>query len=961
MAALAEKQKDDRLIQETAKKMRNSSLRLSSSFDSIERERGAGQEESWNAEERLAKATRTGSMGHIIKYSQYVSKKDIRKLGVDKQALLRVVLDEEMQQKCALNFPMILLYLAMFIVTFQLHYGISYIFLQENQMRKSVLTPTEEIASKEDIFNWMSTTVVPYLWSSNNMNSGGKQYSTEWPTAHQELVGGFYLKTVRGSKSKCKETSIAEFDCFNEGTSVAANDPIFSGWSRSERRLLDLLQEKQRTVARWGGWFRRLTSAMGRRTAADQLEARERVQKRVRQARSSRPVKRVSLKESRRIREMQQALLDEEIEEEHRKHEERRLESASAHLLDSIPTMSSYKDVYRYAIPMSMSQNFVQAQLVDWQKPGKELITNTTLVLTIGFMLRNPDFNLGMLSNAEISFSFSRSGTIFVEQHFYTANLKSMMLVMGLLGLWAVILLAFTITSSFRLHTAITHGDVCSYFLHVPNFFEWLLVVVGWMILGFVLSERTNISWFNTQWEEYLRSRQMIPQITLNEFDRAWVDKFQSRIHTMNQIDEFGQIFVAFYHIFLVFHVLMASQGHPRMAIVFNTISQGFNDLVHLFIVFAIIFFAFVLMGMLLFGTRMEMFSTIKASLGYCMQIVLQRQYDNETIQQFDYFTSLLWIVSFVIIVVLVVVNIVLAMIFDNYGDIVNTITERDTIFHTFRRQWHHFRNYSTWVSNSKIIRSLSKAGRGELITKTRLMQLIPQMTNDQIDELYDTVKLRLVTTVVRTKKNLVPEALAAILLGVEDLRTGVRMMSYHQSTEKTEPKRETKFGSRVTTGVNGFAGDTTTARMSEYPTGATGAADTEAKNEEDDHLLGDDDLIPPQNCPVWVQDGLMKHLNKRQNVMDQLFLQIQQIRREFSRRGLGTNCDEIPIEEPEQPEREGSKRLDPSLTGEHMKPMITPGQERPKPMAQEPRPTFTPGSFGIARRMRRKNADHYP
>lgn len=936
LTAYKEKQKDDATMNQASRQ-----IRQSGSYDSLEKANEQGLEDTWNAEDRLARATRGANMGHIVKYAQYVSQKDIKKLGVEKNALIKVAVDEDWQSRFVVNFPLTVAYLIFFMLIFQEHYGVSFVYLQENQMRQSVIQPSSSVRVKEDIFRWMDTTLVPYLWSSSNVMPGGPHYSTEWATSNQELVGGFMIKTVRGPMEKCRDSLVQRYDCFDEFTSVTANDQVFNnGWSQQTRRLEEVYKEYMTPqgsdfISRFG-----MGSVLGK-----EIQARDRVRQKVFEARrnaTANGVKRVSLAESKRVRKREQAAAQAE---------KRRLEVVNAHMMDSVPNVANFARLYQFFVPMSMTLQEVKDLLRDWQSEETPLITNTTIVLTISFLVRNPDFQRGMLTQGETSFIFSRGGTIYQETHFSTMLLTTSRLVTLGLIVWGFILLVFTLASSFKLHAAISHGDVCSYFMHFNNFWEWMLVVVGWTIMILVLAERFGVAKFNRQWEEYTNFRQSASQITIKEFDRSWLQKFEANVRSLALLDENGQLGVAFYHIFLVFRILMTSQGHPRLAIVVNTISQGFNDLVHLFIVFCIITISFVFMGHILFGTRMAPFSTIKGSLGYCMQIVLQREYDNDTIQEVDYFTSFLWIAAFVIIVVLVVVNIVLAMIFDNYGDVTNQITSRDTIWHTARRKWNHFRHYNSWVSNSNIIRALSKTSSSELITKQKLIQLIPQITNEQIDELYDTVKLRLVTSVVRTKKNIVPEALAAILISVEDLRSGVRMMSKYGALEDTKPKRSAskpKPSGPVSSGgeesdVQGEDGGETA------PLSGTIGAET-----ADDQMLDEDPNIAPKVCPFWVKDGLVKHLHKRQAAMDQLFLQIQQIHTEIRKRGLGTNCDEIPLEEPEQPSREGSKRLDPSLTGMNMKPMISPGQERSASMAAMPRRAIAPGSFGVAKRFGR-------
>jgi len=840
-------------MRKAERNMKTSGLRRSRSTVSVLK-----FEDHWTGEERLAHATSAGGLQNLVKYTKTVVNADIRKVGVDKLQLMRVILDDELQRKTCIMFPLIILYFSLFAAVFQVHYGVSYINLQESQLRTAFAEKATTVNTASDIFNWMEADLLPYLWSCPNVDGNGGSRSGSFASAEQELVVGVTLRTSRGPSRECTGQLLGQQGCLPESPNIRSNDPVFNGWDSDSRRLAAVRGQRRGAAAR-------------------------------------------------------------------------RLDVAKAHLKDSIPAALDAANAYSYVIPMSMTLEQATETLATWKQPDRLLITNATTMFGVSFMLRNSELDNGILSSVYISFLFSRGGQVYTEVLFESTVMRTRPIVLGAIIIWAILLVCFTVLDSVHILAALKQGDCCAYFLHFENLFEWSLLTLGWFIVAMLTAERLGMNKFNEQWDEYQSFRATADQTTIQDFDRSWLSKMESNVRMTGALDGYAQMLVSFYHIALLFRFLIASRGHPRLAVVVNTLQRGFDDLVHLFIVFVIIFISFVMAGHILFGHRMSDFSSVKGSLSYCVQIVLQREYEGDRITEEDPVTATIWIWSFVVLVVLVVVNIVLAMIFDNYGQVRMLVTDKDTVWHAARYLFMQLRNLSTWVSNHNLMVALHGTGSAP-VNVLGLQQLCPGIPQQQIDHLFDTAKLRLVTSVLHGNKNIMPEAIASILLSVEDLRYGVEIMAgpapgrqAGQSYASTKSKTWSSTGSF-------------------YSRQATEMGDSAQPSPE----------TPPDDVPTWVKDGLLVHLKKRQTAMDHLYLQMQQIQGELHKRGIGKGSVNIPLPEPEQPSREGSTRLGPSTTGRNMQPVITPGKGRTRSVVRRPRETTVPTGRSIVQRLGR-------
>merc|ERR1719456_406518 len=114
---------------------------------------------------------------------------------------------------------------------------------------------------------------------------------------------------------------------------------------------------------------------------------------------------------------------------------------------------------------------------------------------------------------------------------------------------------------------------------------------------------------------------------------------------------------MAQYLLFLMFRFLVSFAVQPRLATVTNTLKAVLPDLLHFLIVFFPTFLAYVISGNLIFGRRMENFATIQASFATSFRIIMECEYDWETLAAEYYWTTAMWIWSFIVLIVLILLN----------------------------------------------------------------------------------------------------------------------------------------------------------------------------------------------------------------------------------------------------------------------------------------------------------------
>merc|ERR1740121_3419640 len=170
--------------------------------------------------------------------------------------------------------------------------------------------------------------------------------------------------------------------------------------------------------------------------------------------------------------------------------------------------------------------------------------------------------------------------------------------------------------------------------------------------------------------------------------------------------------------------------------------------MMHFLVVFLPTFMAYVISGNLLFGRRIQDFSTIQASTGTCFRIVVENEFEWEQLSEEHFVTSAIWVWSFLIVVVLIMLNMVLAIMLDVYNEVRQAVDSADSVFlflsQTVRRLW----KSREWIGEGALVDLLSEMDGTTTITKADIKEMLPEITNTQLDMLFqackDTMKFRL-------------------------------------------------------------------------------------------------------------------------------------------------------------------------------------------------------------------------
>jgi len=295
-------------------------------------------------------------------------------------------------------------------------------------------------------------------------------------------------------------------------------------------------------------------------------------------------------------------------------------------------------------------------------------------------------------------------------------------------------------------------------YITLPNGVTWFSVLSFLVICVIWVSHLVKVG--------TLREKLEIARTT-SGLDETWTD--QERMEAIELAEEtIAEFFtfrtvLAFYPFVIMTRLFKAFSAQPRLSIVTLTLSKAFTDVSHFGLVFVVIFMAFCISGMMLFGCELEGFAEIgRAMTSTFMAMLGDADVDAMTTvgrTSFNvWFWAFIWLVNFILL------NMLLAIIMDVHSEVKGSIgPNAETLVSQAIRVYYRKKGIyqGTRVGLPKILECLltleaSKAADAdgescpsvpELCTVTDLVRIVPNLQDAQaalvLESAYDLARQR--------------------------------------------------------------------------------------------------------------------------------------------------------------------------------------------------------------------------
>ena len=233
-----------------------------------------------------------------------------------------------------------------------------------------------------------------------------------------------------------------------------------------------------------------------------------------------------------------------------------------------------------------------------------------------------------------------------------------------------------------------TTGTYSAYFASVWNYVDvasiglHVLTIVMWLMYGLNLAAK------------------FAPEIHYDIYKNLEASAFITNLKVPNQMVEMGSMFLEMKRLVEYLQLYMTLSGlnimlilgrilklmdfQPRLGVITHTLALATSDLIHFFVIFAMIFMGYAFTGHVIFGYASSHFADITASVNSLFQNLLGDityfMEDFKTSNGIYFYLAMIYFYSFNIFVFMILFNFLLAIICDAFGEVKANASESASV-----------------------------------------------------------------------------------------------------------------------------------------------------------------------------------------------------------------------------------------------------------------------------------------
>jgi len=285
--------------------------------------------------------------------------------------------------------------------------------------------------------------------------------------------------------------------------------------------------------------------------------------------------------------------------------------------------------------------------------------------------------NYGLISLVTVNFFFNRAGHIYKNIHVQSSwanHYFGDIMEIGVMILcdvtWLVALTYIAAHEVKELISVICRSNqpwYMSIWMEYLAFWEavdWASIICAYAVLALYIRLMLETSDTNSMMQDLAQQDQL--SLTRAESERQSELMF-NKVESLVRAEADSRTSLMFYPMVVMFRLFKSFDAQPRLSVVSKTLVHSSQDMLHFFIVFLSLFVCLCVNGVLLFGKEYQDFATVGRSLISCFRAMLG-EWDWDEMKTVGRTLAGLWISIFVIIVVVLLLNMLLAILMDAYG-----------------------------------------------------------------------------------------------------------------------------------------------------------------------------------------------------------------------------------------------------------------------------------------------------
>eukprot|EP00929_Paragymnodinium_shiwhaense_P045110 TRINITY_DN2308_c0_g1_i7.p1 TRINITY_DN2308_c0_g1~~TRINITY_DN2308_c0_g1_i7.p1 ORF type:complete len:907 (+),score=267.77 TRINITY_DN2308_c0_g1_i7:130-2850(+) len=361
----------------------------------------------------------------------------------------------------------------------------------------------------------------------------------------------------------------------------------------------------------------------------------------------------------------------------------------------------------------------------------------------------NPD--LGVYTHIIMNVWFPPNGMLvpYVSMSSFPAEPYQFKSVMAADATWFLLWIHLVVVTVLGLVKAKKERVFKSYIRDAWNWLEWASVAGGLVIVGLwfgflmesdgVKTQIVDVVLGRPEWDGAVGAYKFADAAMESQYNGD-VEVLHGKVAALSGFLVYYRLLICWYTILIMMRFFKAFLAQPKLAMITHTILRSGPDVAHFMIVLMLVFIAYSVAGMFLFGDRLIQFSEVGFAIMTCFFIMLG-DFDWLELSEEHLITSCAWFFSFMIVVAIIMLNMFLAIIMDIYTEVKMDAEGQDAIWTQAADAVQAVWKRAGWVKQQVVLDCIiAKWDQPEVLTKESLLQMVPGMPDEQGTQIINAV-----------------------------------------------------------------------------------------------------------------------------------------------------------------------------------------------------------------------------
>lgn len=314
-------------------------------------------------------------------------------------------------------------------------------------------------------------------------------------------------------------------------------------------------------------------------------------------------------------------------------------------------------------------------------------------------------------------------------------------------GLWAVLLLWVFIAEVREIGQILVNADTSWYralleeYIGFSNAVDWISFIIATVVASifFVLAIQTA----------HLQAKMKDLLMGAGNGREAYLDlvsSFFAEYEATYAQESTYRVMLSAYPLMLILRLLKSFDAQPRLAIITETLREASQDMLHFSLALSAMVVCLCLEGVLLFGRDIEDMGNFARAFHFAFRIIFSEEEDAfHKLEQVSRLAAYGWFTIFTVLVVIILLNMLLAIIMDNYMMVKKRSQSLESLPHQIREMWRRWRMSrrkervkldQIWAAFAEdaVYNRKAMCASARLVSSNLLMEMVPDIPVSQAE-----------------------------------------------------------------------------------------------------------------------------------------------------------------------------------------------------------------------------------